>query len=338
MSGSESDGSNTFNLISAAIGMLVAIPVVWAIIQSQLPPAKLRRLEETLTETESLLGSVIEEGLLDPMVSVPHFRSQLSTFRSSADRLREQTYMATTLRKQFAAWFGGLSSRLSVLCEQVAGIRARICETSAEARARLSQQDPSHCEPSGRGWRVVVRGLWRRVAALFYRQSRSSTPHVVEDVQSYPGVDSADFGVDQVAHQDPESPKQDNATLPHTSTPVVSGKTAGPIKTSLRKTFRGQKYEMRALARAIYRVDKELASQVVSHPMLAHIMRAANRRRLSISSKVPRTRRSHKSDSLLFCPSTVPETVVLPQACGSSDGSDADSSEEDTLCDEPISA
>ncbi|RPD57199.1 hypothetical protein L226DRAFT_561497 [Lentinus tigrinus ALCF2SS1-7] len=336
MSGNGSDGSNTFGIFSGAFGIVVAIPLIWTIIHSQLPLAKLRQLEETLTETESLFRSVIEEGLLDPTENVPHFRRQLASVRSNADLLREQTYMATTLKKQLAAWLNGLSGEISVQCTNATGIRARICETSAEARARLSQQDPSDRELSGRGWRVVVRRLWRRVPALFCRQSRSSSPHVVGDVQPSPEAVNTVSDVDHTAHQVSDSPTQDSATLPHTSTPVVSGKTA--INTSLRKQLHAQKSGMRALARAIYRVDKELASQGVSHPGLAQIVRAANRRRLSISSKVPRTRRSRKSDSLLFYPGTVPETVVLPQACGSSDGSDADSSEEDTLCDEPISA
>ena len=91
---------------------------------------------------------------------------------------------------------------------------------------------------------------------------------------------------------------------------------------------------MRALARAIRRVDKDLASQGVVHPVLKKVVRATNQRRSSVSSKPSHTRRSRRSYSLLFYPNTVEQTVVLPQACDSSDDSDEDSWEEETACDE----
>lgn len=70
-------GVDGFGVFAGVVGVIMAIPFVWSIVKSQLPPAKYRKLEETLSDTESLLRSVVEEGLLSSSNGVPHFRRHL---------------------------------------------------------------------------------------------------------------------------------------------------------------------------------------------------------------------------------------------------------------------
>ena len=70
-------GLDTWSVISGAIGVLTVIPLICAYIWSQHPETKFAQLDSTLKETENLLRSVVEEGLLDPERHVAHFELQL---------------------------------------------------------------------------------------------------------------------------------------------------------------------------------------------------------------------------------------------------------------------
>ena len=70
-------GLDTWSVISGAIGVLTVLPFIWAYVRSQHPETKLAELDSTLNDTEALLRSVVEEGLLNPVIHVPHFESRL---------------------------------------------------------------------------------------------------------------------------------------------------------------------------------------------------------------------------------------------------------------------
>ncbi len=70
-------GLDTWSVISGAIGVLTVLPFIWAYVRNQHPETKLAELDSTLNDTESLLRSVVEEGLLHPIMHVPHFESRL---------------------------------------------------------------------------------------------------------------------------------------------------------------------------------------------------------------------------------------------------------------------
>ena len=71
-------GVDGFGVFAGVVGVIMAIPFVWSIVRSQLPSARYRKLEETLSDTETLLRSVVEEGLLSSSDDVPHFRRHLT--------------------------------------------------------------------------------------------------------------------------------------------------------------------------------------------------------------------------------------------------------------------
>ena len=70
-------GLDTWSVISGAIGVLTILPLICAYVWTQHPEAKFAQLESTLKETEDLLRSVVEEGLLDPERHAAHFELHL---------------------------------------------------------------------------------------------------------------------------------------------------------------------------------------------------------------------------------------------------------------------
>ena len=73
-------GADTWNLISGTVGVLTVLPFIWAFVRYQHPETKMAELDSALKDTEALLRSVSEEGLLDPQRHVPHFTSHLTQY------------------------------------------------------------------------------------------------------------------------------------------------------------------------------------------------------------------------------------------------------------------
>lgn len=80
MSNVDNVATNIYGLIASTVGLIAAVPLIWVCIRSQLPMTKLRELDEALTDTESLLRSVVEEGLLDLTHDVPHFQGFIDQY------------------------------------------------------------------------------------------------------------------------------------------------------------------------------------------------------------------------------------------------------------------
>lgn len=72
-------GANIWNIASGAIGALAFVSCLWTLVQNQHPEIKLAELESTLKDTEALLRSITEEGLLHPVRDVPHFEFHLTS-------------------------------------------------------------------------------------------------------------------------------------------------------------------------------------------------------------------------------------------------------------------
>lgn len=139
-------GVNIWNLVTSSIGVLGFVSGVWQLVGSQHPETKLAELETTLKDTEALLRSVVEEGLLHPDRHVPHFEFRLTScgsrsyavfcntdrktirLRNRADDFREETFIASVAwSKLVAAWFNGLPKAIASLCREVRDLRANIC-------------------------------------------------------------------------------------------------------------------------------------------------------------------------------------------------------------------
>lgn len=104
MSNASSVGYNTLSIISSILGVFTAIPLIISFVQSQHPETRMRELDSMLKETETLLRSVVEEGLLDPQCDAPHFEYQLTLYALSS--ACSFVYMFITLGK--APFSGGI--------------------------------------------------------------------------------------------------------------------------------------------------------------------------------------------------------------------------------------
>ena len=70
-------GIDIWGVISGAVGVLTVLPLFCAYLWSQHPETKFAQLDSTLKDTENLLRSVVEEGLLDPERHAAHFELYL---------------------------------------------------------------------------------------------------------------------------------------------------------------------------------------------------------------------------------------------------------------------
>ncbi|PIL24579.1 hypothetical protein GSI_12463 [Ganoderma sinense ZZ0214-1] len=297
-------GLDTWSVISGAVGVLTVLPFIWAYARSQHPETKLAELDSTLNDTEALLRSVVEEGLLDPDLHVPHFESRLQHFRAIADKLRDDTFIASVeWRRLLRAWYDGLTKHISTVCKQVKGVRANICETSASARMQLTHE---HAEdsvplPFRRRWRGGVAKLWRCIISLARRNRHayvddardSATPASSTFDTVVPSAEDAGSGT--FVWDDASTPEADaRSCLPpsrDTSPHWPRSPRACPHVPCTASTI----HELRVISRAIRRVGRELASQGVTNARLAQLVQATHKRWSPASGKAHRLpRRSRK--------------------------------------------
>lgn len=130
---------NIYGVITGTLGVIGLIPVLLALVHSQTPRIKLRNLDQTLEETEVLLTSVSEKGLFHGGDFLTCTRRQLVNAHSRAEGYRAAVYCATTETQQIKGIISGLSYRISVLCKEVAVLRADIVTTTDEERKRLQR-------------------------------------------------------------------------------------------------------------------------------------------------------------------------------------------------------
>ncbi|KAI0363591.1 hypothetical protein BV20DRAFT_1057921 [Pilatotrama ljubarskyi] len=126
-------GFNIWGLVAGVLGTVGLLPIFWSLIKSQMPSEKLRAVEALLAETEAMLSSGVEEGLL----TYEEFRLMMWTTKSRIDDARAQIYAATTWKEELRNWRQGLSAKSTVLRGELNKIRAAIARSSSEERGKL---------------------------------------------------------------------------------------------------------------------------------------------------------------------------------------------------------
>ncbi|KAI0364008.1 hypothetical protein BV20DRAFT_60082 [Pilatotrama ljubarskyi] len=123
------DAFTTTDVVLAVIGTLLGlIPVTVWIIGRSLPSYKLRILEDTLQETESLLRTCVEEGrFVESQVAV-QLGGHLRGLRERTNDLRVVTSGAKTYVDDIRNMIKGFSRQSDDLCEEVKEVRAKISQ------------------------------------------------------------------------------------------------------------------------------------------------------------------------------------------------------------------
>lgn len=75
-----STGYDIWGLVAGVIGVIGLIPLLYGLLNSLLPSAQLKVLDETLAETSSLFRAVCEEGLLKDHEYVAQTAETLSLY------------------------------------------------------------------------------------------------------------------------------------------------------------------------------------------------------------------------------------------------------------------
>ncbi|KAI0077835.1 hypothetical protein K474DRAFT_1707016 [Panus rudis PR-1116 ss-1] len=131
--------SLVFDILGIILGLVGAIglfPIVQSFIRCRLPTQKFKELDDTLTETYSLLHSVEEEGLLPNPAWAEEVKRRLAGYRRQTEEYRSTVYCATTCKGQLALWFQGVSRKISEKNTDVMEVRATIMSTSQKERER----------------------------------------------------------------------------------------------------------------------------------------------------------------------------------------------------------
>ncbi|PIL24576.1 hypothetical protein GSI_12460 [Ganoderma sinense ZZ0214-1] len=312
-------GIDTWNLISGTIGVLTVLPFIWAFVRYQHPESKMAELESALKDTEALLRSVSEEGLLDPQDHIPHFTSHLTQYRMETEAFREETFIVSvSWRKTLVAWSRGLSKRIAILCEQVKNTRAEICETSAEQRMRLMNQDANDATPSYITWRVRILNFWRRMASVVYRSPAAETADTASQRSTTPVFDASAASTDG----------SDTRRASNESCREASSYRAKPRRSFFRVAADSR--DLRMLTSAIRRIDRDLAAQGVSHVLLTQLAQTTRKHWSPASTRAHRPR-SHKSRGAKPGPGPN-DAVPSRHARQPSIDSDTYTSGEETVC------
>ncbi|OSD01162.1 hypothetical protein PYCCODRAFT_1468852 [Trametes coccinea BRFM310] len=142
--------SEKFDLAVGIIGLLSFPIAIGTLVHTQLPCTWLRELEAIFAETEGLLHTTFEAGLLGPHDIATQFHTRLYVLKQDVEDVRVESHSATTYAQNIKKMLTGLSRRISSLCGEVKKLRADISTTSARERERLRQsqtENPSTCEP-----------------------------------------------------------------------------------------------------------------------------------------------------------------------------------------------
>ncbi|KAI1790372.1 hypothetical protein LXA43DRAFT_512133 [Ganoderma leucocontextum] len=131
------DWSNVWGFISGALGL---VPLVLALVYHQLPSTIFRDLDGTLQETESLLSSSLDRGLIPDSKSALQFMQYAEQLRDRAECVRPEVYRAKTYWQQLKGMVSGLTRKISVLSNDILDLRAEISTTSSRERKRLREE------------------------------------------------------------------------------------------------------------------------------------------------------------------------------------------------------
>ncbi|EIM84894.1 uncharacterized protein STEHIDRAFT_122838 [Stereum hirsutum FP-91666 SS1] len=213
----QDSGLAWFGAIVAIISIICALLKA---IQAYLPSKKMLDLDATLQETEELLRSAVEEGLLTDESFLRDTHTQLSVLRDSTLIIRGKVHSASTSTlNEYVAVFGGLTSKVSMIYRDVKELRATISRSSAEAKLKLQEgrigATPSDLEalPSETGGKAHV------------AEALANPPFsvIAEDLNGgHRPLTSLSNSISSVS-----SSEESNATLVDSSAQALSGKECG---------------------------------------------------------------------------------------------------------------
>ncbi|KAI0364013.1 hypothetical protein BV20DRAFT_60585 [Pilatotrama ljubarskyi] len=128
------DPYTVFDIVVGVVGLLaIALQYLHVFIKARLPSSKLRVLEETLEQTQSLLDTCVEEGRLRRGNLAADFQTRLNAVKTDVNQVRIETLAAKTYFEDLKNMLRGLSRRTDDLREQVTEIRVQISLSSADS-------------------------------------------------------------------------------------------------------------------------------------------------------------------------------------------------------------
>ncbi|KAJ2990121.1 hypothetical protein NUW54_g8572 [Trametes sanguinea] len=179
--------SERFDLAVGIIGLLSFPIVVGTIIHTQLPCTKLRELEATFAETEGLLHTSFEAGLLGPHDVASQLHTRLDMLKQDVEDARVESHCATTYAQNVKKMLTGLSRRIRSLLGEVKKLRADISTTSAHEKERLRQlRTSATCESGhGTGQQAALPAREPSLSAETGSQASSAPPGSENSISTY---------------------------------------------------------------------------------------------------------------------------------------------------------
>ncbi|KAI8971015.1 hypothetical protein BD414DRAFT_581575 [Trametes punicea] len=131
-------GFNVWGAVAGAIGTIALFPVLTCWIYCQLPTAKMRILDQLLSETESVFDSAIKNGVLHGGNGLHRFSVQLWAIQLRSEDLRGQVYSIRSWSGELRSWWRGASSMINVLCKELNDLRVTLAKNSSRERRELA--------------------------------------------------------------------------------------------------------------------------------------------------------------------------------------------------------
>ncbi|EGO28000.1 hypothetical protein SERLADRAFT_383910 [Serpula lacrymans var. lacrymans S7.9] len=134
---SESSGSDIFGYIAGA-SFLIALG--GSLVESHLPNARMRLLEEVFKDTEAILHSLGRQWWNKAFYlthTSPRNWNSVSALQVKSSELRVRTVCATTPWKEYTEFCSGLSRSIGTCLQQVKELRALVVSTTEAERRRL---------------------------------------------------------------------------------------------------------------------------------------------------------------------------------------------------------
>ena len=141
---------NITGVVGTAIGILcgVAIPSWLWLIYCRLPRSKIQFLECLLSETDKLLNSAVQEGIVDDATLYPfqerllqyvsglrcgviNILTHFGSIKRSVHIIRAEVYGTRNIWQDVKKWWKGLSREMSNVCAAMQALRVEISVSDA---------------------------------------------------------------------------------------------------------------------------------------------------------------------------------------------------------------
>ncbi|EGN92054.1 hypothetical protein SERLA73DRAFT_164257 [Serpula lacrymans var. lacrymans S7.3] len=155
-------GLNVYGVFTATISL---VALIGHVLHRYLPSARMKILVEALDDTEGMIYSMAEAGLLPRSRAVLEMEERLAILRAKSSELHAKAVCATTPWKECKELCKGLSASIGICLCQVKELRASAVMISEAERRRLREQSlngsvskasaPSHLRSSESGSRPI---------------------------------------------------------------------------------------------------------------------------------------------------------------------------------------